>query len=136
MPVLVDYRCGDCGDVTARWTASPPQSAATCGRCGGPARRLFGFRVGGRSGQAPAPAATPSASPCRGNPDVPLLCHVDPSAAPGWIARYRRDNRALEAHQERIETSPPPAAPAGGHSHSHGHSHHSGKTAASPVEGG
>ena len=127
MAVAVDYRCRGCGAVTALRLPSPPPAAAPCGACGAEARRLYTFSVGGRASTQPAATtpARPVAPPCKGNADVPLLCHVDPSAAPGWIARYRGDNRALDQHLERIESTPPPAAPAaGGHSHSHGHHHH------------
>ena len=125
MAVAVDYRCPGCGAVTALRLPSPPPAAAPCGACGAEARRLYGFSLGGR---AAAPATTPpapasSAPPCRGNADVPLLCHVDPSAAPGWIARYRGDNRALDKHLERIDSNPKPSAPASSHGHSHRHSH-------------
>jgi len=125
MAVAVDYRCPGCGAVTALRLPSPPPAAAPCGDCGAEARRLYGFSLGGRA-TAPAtapPAPASSAPPCLGNADVPLLCHVDPSAAPGWIARYRGDNRALDKHLERIESNPTPSAPAGGHGHSHGHGH-------------
>ena len=124
MSVAVDYRCPGCGAVTGLRLPSPPPASAPCGACGAEARRLYGFSVGGR---APAPATAPpapaSAPPCRGNADVPLLCHVDPSAAPGWIARYRGDNRALDQHLERVESNPPPAPVPGAHGHHHGHGH-------------
>lgn len=127
MGVVVEYRCRACGAVTETRLPSPPPAVSPCGACGAEAGRLYGFSVGGRASApsvAPAPGR-PAAPPCKGNADVPLLCHVDPSAAPGWIARYRGDNRALDQHLERIESTPPPAAPAaGGHSHSHGHHHH------------
>ena len=126
MAVAVDYRCPGCGAVTALRLPSPPPAAAPCGACGAEARRLYTFSVGRRaSAPTAAPGPKPAAPPCKGNADVPLLCHVDPSAAPGWIARYRGDNRALDQHLERIESTPPPAAPApSGHSHGRGHHHH------------
>lgn len=131
MPVLVDYRCTGCGAVAGHWAPSPPEPGATCPACGGTARRVFGFGVGGRA-SAPAVPDLRSAgtAACRGNPDVPLLCHIDPAAAPGWIARYRGDNRALDAHAERIEKTPPAASAPGTHAHSHAHHHHHGRGSA------
>ncbi|MGH8998433.1 MAG: hypothetical protein ACRDY7_03490 [Acidimicrobiia bacterium] len=124
MPVLVDYRCGGCGTVTERWAPSPPEPTQTCPGCGGDAVRRYGFSLGGRATAAPAAPALPGAS-CRGNPDVPLLCHVDPAAAPGWIARYRGDNRMLDEHLKRSEEHPVrDGAPLAGSHHSHGHHHH------------
>lgn len=129
MPVIAEYRCATCGLVAERWTPSPPPAGGTCAACGGPSRRLYGFSAGGRAVPPAVPAAAPSAaSPCRGNPDVPLLCHVDPAAAPGWIARYRKDNRALEAHLARAEAIPPAPAAGGGQPHGHSHGHRHGST--------
>jgi hypothetical protein len=60
---------------------------------------------------------------------VPGLCHMTPSAARVWVARARRDGRALDrelAYQEsaardgRLDAS---AAPVG-HDHSSGHHGH------------
>ncbi|WP_281690224.1 hypothetical protein [Pseudonocardia thermophila] len=95
-------------------------------------RRFSGLLLGG----APAPRAEAPAlsgpALCQRYPDVPGLCHMNPVAARSWIARARRDNRALEreiARQERayaegtLDPSTSPVAHDHGHGHGHGHGH-------------
>lgn len=127
--MLVDYRCDRCGGVMEQRLPSPPPPTLACVACGSPARRLFSAPAILRRAPSTDAALPPSpSSTCLRHPDIPALCHLDPSVAPAWIARARGDDRALEREldrQERLESNrdeqpaagPPPAAPT--HTHHH-----------------
>jgi hypothetical protein len=114
--ILVDYTCPDCGRVAERWTVSPPPSNAACAACGGVARRVWspvGLRRGAQRSGPPADqtaggaakgAPRPGPPLCSQFPQVPGLCHMSPSAGRMWVARYRRDNRAVDAELARQES--------------------------------
>lgn len=130
MSVLVDYRCAACGRTTEVWTATPPTPSRPCPHCGASANRIWSpFGIG----RTTAPrerslTAAPRAPLCVSNPDVPGLCHMTPAAGRAWLARARKDGRALERELERQEkaavTSPPTIDDVVSHHHSHlGHSH-------------
>ncbi len=108
MPVLVDYRCGDCGGLTEWWVSHPPPASTGCARCGQPARRRFGGALltgdGGPDRPIAAGSAPPSSGRCGHDAGVPGTCTLVPTAARMLSARARGDNRALDreiAHQER-----------------------------------
>lgn len=123
MSILVDYRCTRCGTIEARRSPSPPAAIESCAGCGAPAQRLYScVALVGRASKPPPPSrsAPPnSGAQCRANPDVPLLCHVDPIQAPGWIARYRGNNRALDEHLAKLEREPGPPPPTALTAHHH-----------------
>lgn len=134
MPVLVDYRCPDCQRIREVRTPSPPPSSQICPQCGGEAARVWSPFGIGHSVLPPdrsPPAPRRSAPLCATNPDVPGLCHMTPTAGRAWLARARKDGRALDReleHQERAaRTSPPATTDVVSHSHSHDHQadHHS-----------
>ncbi|HET9970146.1 MAG TPA: zinc ribbon domain-containing protein [Streptosporangiaceae bacterium] len=102
--ILVDYQCLRCGGRSERLVPSPPPGQLPCPACRAPATRKFA-PVGLLRRSAPAPvAAVPERRPaCAANPDVPALCHMEPSAARAWVARARADNRALDRELERQE---------------------------------
>jgi hypothetical protein len=123
MAILVDYACPACRGRSEQWADNPVPSRATCPACGAQARRAWspvglasGSETGksgpepvtGTSGIAPDEMARPL---CVRNPDVPGLCHLSPAAARTWVARARKDNRALEreiAQQEAAAAVRPP----------------------------
>lgn len=130
MSLLVDYRCDRCLGRTEAWVRSPVPATRPCPACGGTAKRAWS-PVGLVRGQA-APSARPEASQpaeplCVRNPDVPGLCHMSPSAGRAWLARARKDNRALDRELERQEQAaavrPPTLADVAAHDHGHGHTH-------------
>lgn len=140
MSLLVDYRCDRCLGRTEEWVPSPVPATKPCPACGGPAKRAWspvGFLratavssgstvSSGRDAPAGRAEAAPSAEPlCVRNPDVPGLCHMSPSAGRAWLARARKDNRALDRELERQERAaaarPPTLADAVAHDHGHGH---------------
>ncbi len=123
MAILVDYACAACRGRSELWTDNPVPSHAICPACGAQARRAWspvGLASGsetGKSGPEPVTGTSgidpyESARPlCARNPDVPGLCHLSPAAARTWVARARRDNRALEreiARQEAAAAVRPP----------------------------
>lgn len=132
MAIIVDYRCADCGSTHEAYVASPAPSHLSCENCGGESRRRWSpvGMISRRGDALPAAltTATPSASLCAQNPDVPGLCHMSPSAGRAWVARYRGDNRALDSELARQEKAAaitkPTVADAISHEHSHaGHAH-------------
>lgn len=138
MSVLVDYSCTGCRSPHEAWVARPIPAERPCPSCGAPARRRFGGAFL-RGAPAPAPvAAKASAGPslCQRFPAVPGLCHMNPEAARGWIARARGDGRALDRELARQEAAvaqagadavPSPVSHdhgAGSGRGEHGHGHH------------
>jgi hypothetical protein len=123
--VRVDYLCGHCGGVHERRVASPPPPVAPCVACGADARRMYSpVGVLGRAGPpGPPPAAPSGPAACVTHPDVPALCHLDPSVATAWIARARGDTRTLERELARQESEVGSAGP-GGVGGVGGHHHH------------
>lgn len=113
MPILVDYRCCVCHRPEERWVDSPPPAETGCAVCGGAMRRKWvpvGLRHGAsepRGDVAPDddPPEAPKPSLCSRYPRIPGLCHMSESAGRAWVARYLRDNRALEREQQRQEQS-------------------------------
>ncbi|MGQ0481944.1 MAG: hypothetical protein ACT4O0_13115 [Pseudonocardia sp.] len=130
--ILVDYRCDNCLGTSEHLVSNPVPPTVSCPACLSSARRRFA--PVGLGGRAAAPVDRPVQSNralCRDNPDVPGLCHMTPDAARTWVARARRDNRALErelAHQERTLKENPgkvlePVSHTHGPTHGHGHGH-------------
>ena len=127
MTILVDYRCRDCGSHVEHWAPSPPPPLVGCAQCGGTARRLFA--AVGLSGRASASGETtsPPGAPgrrrplCSDYPQIPGLCHMSESAGRMWVAKYRRDGRAIDREQQRQEeaaaTRTPTIADAISHQH-------------------
>lgn len=103
--ILVDYRCPRCGGLTERLVASPPPKRLPCPACRTPANRQFSPVGLLRCADPPrqAPAAPTQRPACSEYPDVPALCHMEPSAARAWVARARGDNQALDRESERQE---------------------------------
>lgn len=133
MGVLVDYSCTGCGAPHEAWVQRPIPAERACPVCGSAARRRFnaallrGAAPPSTAAGSPSPAVpTVAPAPCQRYPTVPGLCHMTPAAARGWIARARKDNRALErdiARQEKAITEgtlDPSSAPI---THDHGHGH-------------
>src|ERR1700730_7632663 len=134
MAILVDYACPACRGRSEQWADNPVPSQATCPACGAQARRarspvgLAGGSETGKRGPEPVPctswvAPDESARPlCARNPDVPGLCHLSPAAARTWVARARKDNRALEREIARQEAAAAVRHPTPGDlvSHTHG----------------
>jgi hypothetical protein len=48
---------------------------------------------------------------CTQYPQVPGLCHMSESAGRMWVAKYKRDNRAVEAELARQERKAKVATP-------------------------
>jgi hypothetical protein len=128
MSLLVDYRCDRCLGYTEAWVPSPVPATKPCPACGGTAKRVWSPVGHLRRPAAPSerPEAPQSAEPlCVRNPDVPGLCHMSSSAGRAWLARARKDNRALDReleHQERAAAVRPPTL-ADAIAHDHGHRH-------------
>jgi hypothetical protein len=106
--ILVDYTCTGCGQRTETWTPSPPVTTIGCATCGGAARRQWapiGLSTGGAepTRRAPATSGRPT-SLCARYPQVPGICHMSASAARMWVAKYQRNNRAVDAELARQET--------------------------------
>lgn len=108
MPVLVDYRCPDCGTLTECWVTHPPPASTGCARCGRQARRRFGGALlTGRDGSDRSVVAGSGTAPsggCAHDSGVPGTCTLVPTAARMLSARARGDHRAEDreiAHQER-----------------------------------
>ncbi|WP_146071624.1 MULTISPECIES: hypothetical protein [unclassified Cryobacterium] len=72
-------------------------------------------------------------SMCAANPDVPGLCHMSETAGRAWIARYRGDNRALDAEFTRQEKAAAFKTPTMDDAITHNHRH--GVSAHEPAEG-
>jgi len=126
--ILVDYRCDNCLGTSEHLVSNPVPATVSCPACLSSARRRFA--PVGLSGRASAPVDQPVQSNralCRDNPDVPGLCHMTPDAARTWVARARKDNRALErelAYQERtLKENPGKVLEPVSHTHGHGHGH-------------
>lgn len=142
MPILVDYACSICHGQAEHWVDTPIPAATTCPACGADALRrwspagLIRLRdAGGRPANGTT-AAVPEPGPaalCARNPDIPGLCHMSPTAARSWIARARKDNRALEREIARQESAAAVRSPAlndiVSHAHSHGSRSHARRTA-------
>ena len=128
MPILVDYACAACGGRSEQWAEIPVASHRTCPACGARARRAWspvGLAGGTRDPERPSSGGAPPASGpplCARNPDVPGLCHLSPAAARTWLARARKDNRALEHEVARQEAAAAVRPPTLGDlvSHTHG----------------
>ena len=126
MSIIVDYSCRDCGSIQESWVASPAPTEAVCAHCGGKCYRrwspvgLIGDRSPATSRSRPA-----ASSLCAANPDVPGLCHMSETAGRAWIARYRGDERALDAEYSRQRTAHEESGVASitADAISHGHSH-------------
>lgn len=127
MAILVDYACADCGGRDERWTPAPPPGTVACFRCGGDSRRVWAaVGLSGASAPATPPAGAPRApkrSMCAEYPTVPGLCHMSENAGRMWVAKYTKDNRAVDREQERQEKAaavrPPTMADAITHTHHH-----------------
>lgn len=126
MAIIVDYRCTVCGLLREAFVDSPAPPRRPCVDCGGESVRRWSpvGIISRRQDKLPVVSqAKKFESLCAANPDVPGLCHMSPSAGRAWVARYRRDNRALDAELARQETaaaiSPPTMADAITHTHSH-----------------
>ena len=130
MAIIVDYRCAECG-VHEAFVEVPAPPQRDCAKCGGISqRRWSSVGIISRSPE-PTPSAAPQksgASLCAMNPDVPGLCHMSETAGRAWIARYRGDNRALDAEFTRQEKAAafktPTMDDAITHNHRHGTSAH------------
>ena len=82
--ILVDYRCDNCLGTSEHLVSNPVPATVSCPACLSSARRRFA--PVGLSGRASAPVDQPVQSNralCRDNPDVPGLCHMNPSSAVG-----------------------------------------------------
>jgi hypothetical protein len=134
MAILVDYTCPACRGRSEQWADNPVPSHAACPACGAQARRawspvgLASSSQTGKSGPEPV-TGTSGIAPneirrplCVRNPDVPGLCHLSPAAARTWVARARKDNRALEREIARQEAAAAVRPPTLGDlvSHTHG----------------
>ncbi|GGI42602.1 hypothetical protein GCM10010988_39860 [Cnuibacter physcomitrellae] len=123
MAVLVDFRCVSCGVIAERTVTWPVPEVVACHACGGESRRRWtpvGI-VSGRGGPSEAPPDVSTAALCAANPDVPGLCHMSPSAGRAWVARFRRDTRALDAELSRQEAAAAATPPTKADVLSHGH---------------
>jgi hypothetical protein len=134
MAILVDYACPACRGRSEQWADNPVPSHAACPACGAQARRAWspvGLASGSQTGKSgPEPVTgTSGIAPngirrplCVRNPDVPGLCHLSPAAARTWVARARKDNRALEREIARQEAAAAVRPPTLGDlvSHTHG----------------
>lgn len=123
MPILVDYVCRTCSGRFEDWTATPAPATRRCPACGAQARRAWSPVGLSRGAAAPAerPVRRPEPSLCTQNPDVLGLCHMTPDAGRAWVARVRKDNRALERELARQEAAaavrPPRLEDVVSHSH-------------------
>lgn len=131
MGVLVDYSCPSClGRHEAR-VASPPPEFRRCPACGADAVRTWapvGLVRRHQHSENSARDATVHLQPplCATNPDVPGLCHMSEDTARMWLARARKDNRAIEREMQRQEHSVRAGAtPSLDAVVSNGHAHHS-----------
>lgn len=105
MPILNDFQCAECGDLSERWTTNPPPPTLPCPTCGAESRRKFAaVRLGGKRVEATTTPKTRSASLCSLFPQVPGLCHMSESAGRMMVAKYRGDNRAVERELSRQES--------------------------------
>ena len=135
MAVLVDYVCRSCRGRTEAWVSSPPPAIGTCPACGAESRRAWAAvgTLKARSPERSAPRSTRRAAEalCVRNPDVPGLCHMSEAAGRAWVARARRDNRALDRELQRQERSAAEKPPTMGDviAHDHGHGHEGNSTA-------
>ena len=121
--IIVEYRCGTCRGRTERLVPSPPPSEQSCPACGSRAQRRYSpIGLVGRTTPPSRPSGLHPGPSCRDYPDVPGLCHMTPSAARSWVARARKDNRALETEIERQEQALDVAQEPDPVSHDHGHS--------------
>lgn len=129
MPVRVEYTCPRCLGRHEAQVASPPPAVRSCPSCGGTARRVWS-PIGVHTSRVPptasvVPQQRARAPLCASNPDVPGLCHLPPEAGRLWLARARKDGRALEKELERIEQAPSPLGSTFSAGHHHGAHHHS-----------
>lgn len=124
--ILVDYTCRTCGHLQESWVASPAPTEIVCAGCGGTSARRWSpvGLIGDRSAVA-SRSRRAGKSLCADNPDVPGLCHMSETAGRAWIARYRGDERALDAEYSRQEKAHQEigAAPTMADAISHGHNH-------------
>jgi hypothetical protein len=126
MSIIVDYRCGDCGVLGEVYVTSPVPSQRVCEFCGGESRRRWspvGMISRGPDNPPQSPSAGSMRTLCADNPDVPGLCHMSPSAGRAWVARYRGDNRALDAELGRQEKAAAASTPTMADAISHEHTH-------------
>lgn len=129
--IRVDYGCTACGGRVEHRVPSPPPRTLICPGCGAASRRIFAAvgRIGVASApQAhhPRPTVSSNTALCQTNPDVPGLCHMEPSAARAWVARARKDGQGLERELERQEKTlkERPDARLEPVHHDHGHGGH------------
>ena len=97
--VLIDYRCAECGYLAELRVENPRPATVQCGRCGGEARRKYGFRLGA------SPAADHAADSGHDHHDGLGTCGLLPTAARALTARLSGDERGLEREfrsQERM----------------------------------
>ncbi|MDT4934247.1 MAG: Zinc ribbon domain [Pseudonocardiales bacterium] len=111
--ILVDYYCAACAERREVWTAGPPAQSAPCPDCGGEARRRWApIGLGGRAAETAPAHRSPDLAPlCTKYPQVPGLCHMSESSGRMWVARYERDNRAIESELARQEARAKQKAP-------------------------
>jgi hypothetical protein len=112
--ILVDYTCCVCGQVQEEWAASPPSSTSSCRACGSKANRQWSaIGLGGRAGDPNAPSARtpPARNLCSQYPQIPALCHMSESAGRMWVAKYTKDNRAIESELSRQQSRSKEKAP-------------------------
>lgn len=107
---------------------SPAPSTRSCQLCGGESLRRFSpvgliSGAGERVSGPPDDSQSSDSSLCAQNPDVPGLCHMSPTAGRAWIARYRGDNRALDAELAKQETAASIESPTMSDAISHAHTH-------------
>ena len=125
--IIVDYRCTDCGTVKESYVESPAPSTRSCELCGGESQRRFSpvglISRGGESAPALTTSKKSESSLCAQNPDVPGLCHMSPTAGRAWVARFRGDNRALDAELARQESAAAITKPTMADAISHAHTH-------------
>ncbi|HLH68642.1 MAG TPA: zinc ribbon domain-containing protein [Candidatus Dormibacteraeota bacterium] len=128
MDGFADYECVRCGAGFERWVSLPPPATTCCLACGAESRRVHRTVSVARRWSSPVPFSGASRARlplCQANPDVPLLCHMEPAAARLWVARARGDGRALErelaAQEARLGSGSPPPSPVLGRHHHHHH---------------
>jgi putative FmdB family regulatory protein len=136
---LYEYACCACATV---FNKLRPLSAAgetmVCPHCGATATRtITAFAVHQRT-ERPQPTPRPAAPEpqlCRRYPHIPLVCHMEGSAAERWIAKAEGREEQYVEHTARQQEAaaraglPPPPDPHADHAHHFGHGHVAGQRA-------